>query len=198
MAKINWFRNADFDAPKNTTPSVVKPSMPKPPKSIKPKKPKQVFHGPKNPGAYKRKLYVPHKFVQAAPAGMMTDEEMQALMPPLSIEPEVEPVEEIEEELVPSPLTPTNYSDPVTNGIATIPNIAKITWISANERGCDWCRALNGRTWYSVEDFSQDKNNIIKPGVDNIHLAHPHCTCTVKVETTDGQVFHVDSAGIPG
>ena len=88
--------------------------------------------------------------------------------------------------------------DPVTNGIATIPNIAKITWISANERGCDWCRALNGRTWYSVEDFSQDKNNIIKPGVDNIHLAHPHCTCTVKVETTDGQVFHVDSAGIPG
>ena len=200
--KINWFRNADYDAPRDPIPSVVKPAQPKPPKSIRPKKPKQTFHGPKNPGAYKRKLYVPHKFVQAAPVGMMTDEEIQALMPPIPVEQpeETEQSEEIEnDEALLEPEIESevgNGTDPVISGLNTIPNIAKITWEYRGEHDCAWCAALDGRTWYSVQDFYDDKQSLAKPGCQTEFLAHPHCYCRLKVETTDGQTEHVNSAGM--
>jgi hypothetical protein len=194
---INWFRNASsFDKPKKQVTPGATPVKPAKPKSVSPKKPKQVFVGPKSPGAYKKKLYIPKKFVMAAEEPMMTDEEMAAQLAGMEqAAPSFdEPEEEFEEEVAPEPQP--SSADPVASGLGTILGIVRITY-RANPHCCSWCEALNGRTWASVAAFTADKENIVKPHADHNHLAHPHCSCTLRVETNTGATYVVDSAGQP-
>lgn len=62
---MKWFRGAATDIMKPQAPKATQPKNPRGPKVVAPKKPKKQFTGPKSPDAYKRKLYVPKKFIQA-------------------------------------------------------------------------------------------------------------------------------------
>jgi hypothetical protein len=194
---INWFRNAgSFDKPKKQVTPGATPVKPVKPKNVSPKKPKQVFKGPKTPGAYKKKLYIPKKFVMAAEEPMMSDEEMAAQLAGMEqAAPEIPEEEFEEEEVAPEAPQPTS-ADPVASGLGTIPGIVRITY-RANPHCCAWCNALNGRTWTTVAAFTADKENIVKPHADHNHLAHPHCSCTLRVETSTGETYVVNSAGQP-
>lgn len=63
---MKWFREAKDDKAKKQIKPVTTPSKPKAPAKVTPyKKPKKVFEGPRSPDGYKRKLYVPKKFIMA-------------------------------------------------------------------------------------------------------------------------------------
>jgi len=186
--EIKWFRNADFDF-KPQAPKAKSPKVPKTPSSPKPTKPKKTFKGPKSPGAYKRKLYIPQKFIVAADDTAVLDEdEMATMTQELGGLTEAEDMaEEMEEGSESGP-------DPVSTAIRTLKGVRRITYM-ANPDCCPWCSALNGRTWGSVDEFDADKHNIVKPGTDTKHLAHPNCTCKVRVELDNGESYSVYPIG---
>ena len=186
---IKWFRNSKSDKPKKQMGPVVKPSKPKTPKSLTPKV-KKHFIGPQSPGAYKKRLYIPKKFITAAEGDVMTDEEMQALMqeipPP---EPEAGGLEEEE-------ATPVEGGDPVEMAIRSIPNVVSIKWEASPNSNCEWCKKLALLpAWPSADAFAGAKHALVKPGRDTKHLAHDNCSCKLKVTDAEGKVYTVDSAG---
>lgn len=188
--KIKWFREAAGSKPAPQTPKVKTPKKPKVPKGISPKK-FTPFKGPKSPESYKKRLYIPQKFVMAADetATLPTDEEMAALVP--QGVPDI-PAEEEAEGPESEWITPA--LDPVTTALKTLPNIESIVY-EANPNCCEWCSALNGRTWHSAQEFEAEKSNIVKPGGDLKHLAHPNCVCRLKVQLRDGTRYSVDTMG---
>lgn len=200
---IRWFRNAaPGDKPKKQVAPVSVPSKPRKPKSLSPKI-KEVYHGPKSPGAYKKRLYIPKKFITAADEAM-SPEEMEALMAPIPGESpfgaEIEAPEEEEQEqpeaVAPTPAT-IQTSDPVTLAISSIPGATRITWVTPNPRACHHCLALNNHTWSSASAFAADKPLMVRKheSLDNLHLAHNGCSCYLKVDTATGERYKVDSMG---
>ncbi len=181
---VKWFRNAD-DRPHPQVSPVKRMEKPRAPKTLAPKTPKKKdFKGPKSPEAYKKRLYVPKKFVMAA--DILSPEELESMLPEPSL---VAPDPESEPEAKPrSRIT----GDPIVSGLYTIPDIDSIVY-RANPHCCDWCASLNGDRWFSVEEFEADRSRIVKAG-DDKHLAHPGCTCWLDVETPDGR-YTVNSAG---
>jgi hypothetical protein len=188
---IRWFRNAaKYDKPKVQVAPVKIPSVPRVPGATSPKKPKKTFKGPTTPWAYKRKLYIPQRFVHAADAPVMTTEELTQLneqldAPPIDTEPEEEVVEEQEEQA---------GGDPIYDALGTMA-IKLITWVTIDSpTTCKWCRALNGRTWRTREEFQAERQGLVKGG-DDKHLAHPGCSCHLSVELMDGSKQNVGPMG---
>lgn len=195
---IKWFRNAGKDEPKVEISPVKIPSMPKSPKSLRPKKPKTQFRGPKSPSGYKRRLYIPKRFIVAqegaavAPAPSELDETLDLLKELRNDYPaEGEEGGEGEEDSV-----GIEVSDPVEAAIRSLESegITNIAFEAA-PHCCEWCTSLNGRTWSSADSFAADKHSLVKHHtLDTDHLAHPNCLCHVVVRT-QSNTYKIDSTG---
>lgn len=196
---IHWYRAA-AKVKKQIT-QVTKPTAPKGPKSIAPKKPKKVFT-PKSPQAWKRKLYIPKRFIQAADGIPGVD--MAELEKNLGLLQNITPddqgqADDLDVDVEQGTTEPGD--DLVVSRLQTIPNIKSIKWVSINSRKtCGWCRALGDgkHIWSSVSEFAAAKPRLIKPPVNNDkqkrYLAHPGCDCHLEV-TTDTGVETVNSMG---
>jgi hypothetical protein len=157
---MNWLRIAK---PKREVKKVSIPQKPKAPAKESPPKPapKKYFTGPKDPMGYKRKLYIPRKFIVAGldiKASGEDDYSEFAL----------------------------RFIEDQAGGLVPI----TVKWVSEVGTECPKCSTLSGQTWHNVSSFLSGRE-FHGSGCGIYGYSHPTCKCHLLIEVNDGEGRYV-------
>ena len=156
---MNWFRSAKYDETK-------KQVKPRSPAKSKGKPPKKVFKGPKSPTAFKRKLFIPMRFIHAGldiKATYEMDQSHNALA-------------------VIDRLIRDKYGEPRFKVL--------ITWHHNIGTDCGECSELANRRWLGVGEFLSSRKPEAGRESGIYGQSHPGCKCHLKVMIGEGQASY--------